>query len=392
LVEIFNELDQDDDGFLQHTDIVRLDEICGRPVVLDDAGWLSLCKMVSCQDPKAGLTLTDMWQFYAQVGDDELSELTQAHSALFAETVLEQERKQTRSATKIQAAVRGNHGRKRAAKRFREADQERVAATKIQAQHRGKAGRKQVEQKKKTENTAATKVQAMQRGRAARRDIAAKQADEIRAMADRANKFAEEAEKKKLSQATPVKEPSATEESDAAAKIQAKVRGKQTRKTLSERRRAAVQLQSRQRGRAARGKFARLQKQEAKQQEQQIQQYEHGQEQQQQDPAAPMPATESSPGSEPHNAEPPPAPPKLSAQDMVAAIFAHYDTDQDGWLQHTDVSRLETETGDGGAIDLESWAGLCEILGADKKVVRKSLPPLPAPFGVFLYPSHSVLT
>eukprot|EP01043_Picozoa_sp_COSAG02_P072575 COSAG02_NODE_13733_length_1356_cov_1.390613_2_plen_138_part_01 len=138
---MFNELDADDDGFLQHTDIVRLDEICGRPVVLDRAGWLSLCEMVSCQDPKAGLTLTDMWQFYAQVGDDELM---QAHSALFAETVLEEERKQTRSATKIQAAVRGKHGRKRAAKMIREADQERVAATKIQAQHRGKAGRKYV--------------------------------------------------------------------------------------------------------------------------------------------------------------------------------------------------------------------------------------------------------
>jgi hypothetical protein len=43
--------------------------------------------MVSCRDPKAGLTLTDMWQFYVQVGDDELM---QAHGALFAETVLEQ--------------------------------------------------------------------------------------------------------------------------------------------------------------------------------------------------------------------------------------------------------------------------------------------------------------
>ena len=72
-------------------------------------------------------------------------------------------------------------------------------------------------------------------------------------------------------------------------------------------------------------------------------------------------------------AEPPAAPAKLTAQDMVAAIFAHYDTDQDGWLRHADVSRLEKETGDGGAIDPDSWAGLCEILGADKKEVRKEL-------------------
>ena len=72
----------------------------------------------------------------------------------------------------------------------------------------------------------------------------------------------------------------------------------------------------------------------------------------------------------PHNAEAPPAPAKPNAQDMVAAVFAHYDTDQDGWLQHADVSRLEKETGEGGAIDPESWVGLCEILGADKKVVR----------------------
>ena len=69
----------------------------------------------------------------------------------------------------------------------------------------------------------------------------------------------------------------------------------------------------------------------------------------------------------------PPPPAKLHAQEMVAAIFAHYDTDKDGWLKHADVSRLEKETGDGGGIDPDSWAGLCEMLGADKNVVRLAL-------------------
>ena len=379
LVEVFNKLDTDDDGYLKHADIVRLDKICGRPVVLDYAGWLSLCEMVSCRNPKAGLTLNDMWQYYAQAGDDELM---QARSALFAQDTKEQ----TRSVTQIQAAVRGKRGRKQAAERKSEAIQERAAATKIQAHHRGKTGRKSAEQKKEKESSAATKVQAMQRGRATRRTIATKQADEIRAMDERAKQFAEEAEQKRQAAGQPDTTDSAAlaeqkKQADAAAKIQSRARGKQTRKTLHERRKAAIALQSRQRGRAARSKYAGRHKATTEQREEQ------GQKQQ---PATTPPETEPAPP-KPVHPEPPPAPANPDAKDMVAAIFAHYDTDQDGWLQHADVSRLEKETGDGGAVDPDSWAGLCEILGADKKKVRNWLV-LPCALSWACHLPHLVLT
>ena len=358
LVELFNELDSDDDGYLTHADIVRLDKICGRPVVLDYAGWLSLCEMVSCRNPNSGLTLNDMWQYYAQAGDDELQ---QAWTALFAQDINEQ----TRSVTQIQAAVRGKRGRKEAAERKSKAIQERAAATKIQAHHRGKTGRKAAEHKKDKESSAATKVQAIQRGRAARRSVATKQADEILAMNERAKQFAEEAEQKRQAAAQPETTDSSAlaeqkKQAEAATKIQSRARGKQARKTLHERRKAAIALQSRQRGRAARSKYAGPHQATTEQ---------RADLEQEQQPSLTPPANAPL---KPVHSEPP-AQAKLNTKDMVAAIFAHYDADQDGWLQHADVSRLEKETGDGGAVDPDSWAGLCEILGADKKKVRKWL-------------------
>ena len=104
LVDVFQKLDADEDGMLKHADMVRLDEACGRSSVLDPAGWLMLCEMVGCQSPNVGLTQTDLWQYYAQAGDDELME---AWNALFAKDVKEQ----TQAAVKIQAKTRGKQGK-----------------------------------------------------------------------------------------------------------------------------------------------------------------------------------------------------------------------------------------------------------------------------------------
>eukprot|EP01046_Picozoa_sp_COSAG06_P066945 COSAG06_NODE_17123_length_960_cov_0.657375_1_plen_243_part_10 len=49
--------------------------------------------------------------------------------------------------------------------------------------------------------------------------------------------------------------------------------------------------------------------------------------------------------------------------EKVALIFARYDTDHDGVLQHADVARLEKEVADED-IDAESWEALCELVGA----------------------------
>jgi hypothetical protein len=48
----------------------------------------------------------------------------------------------------------------------------------------------------------------------------------------------------------------------------------------------------------------------------------------------------------------------------VDKIFAAYDHDFDGWIRHSDVSRLEFDTA-GEPVDSAAWQGLCELLDAD---------------------------
>ena len=57
------------------------------------------------------------------------------------------------------------------------------------------------------------------------------------------------------------------------------------------------------------------------------------------------------------------APAACERQEKVELIFTRYDTDGDGVLRHADVARLEKEVAD-EEIDDESWAALCELVGA----------------------------
>jgi hypothetical protein len=57
------------------------------------------------------------------------------------------------------------------------------------------------------------------------------------------------------------------------------------------------------------------------------------------------------------------APPRDMFAEMVADIFAHYDVDGRGVLQHAELSRLEEETGDEGVpLDVASYEALCNVL------------------------------
>ena len=132
-------------------------------------------------------------------------------------------------------------------------------------------------------------------------------------------------------------------EEAAAVRIQARQRGKKDRREINEQKTAATKMQSRQRGRSGRSK-ALAKKQEVADQQAAADAAAAA------EAAAAAAAEPAEPAAEvvaaadgksissansvaPQKPAPPPPPAKLKINDMVAAIFKHYDTDEDGRMK-----------------------------------------------------------
>ena len=252
------------------------------------------------------------------------------------------------------------------------------AAVKIQARHRGKRGRHAASQRRtefaetrQQENAAATRVQAIQRGKAARQHAAEQQAAAVKVQSlHRGRRGRDRAKRQRMQTDQAPQEAAAAgsenleqggaptdmdEELGAATRIQAAHRGKKGRQQLAAQHVAATKVQSVHRGRAGRGK-ARRRATTTEEKDAAV--------------AAFVGAESKAEAAAPT----PPVSAKPTMDAMVAAIFNHYDSDGDGYLRQHCVSRLEHETGEGGTVDDAAWEALCEMLEADKNVVRAPAP------------------
>ena len=179
---------------------------------------------------------------------------------------LREKRDQSIACQRIQSLHRGRKGRKL----FQERKDQEFASRKIQSVHRGRLARQRVAEErneKRTRADASLKIQSLQRGRKSRelarrkkilRDFEEKQLQEEREIAVRKIQAVNRGRSSRQRVHTLKKEKQELEQTSAAQKIQAHVRGRQTRLEREEQSAAARKLQARVRGYQQRKKKGQL--------------------------------------------------------------------------------------------------------------------------------------